>query len=191
MISINVLVAVKVNVQYIKMYVCANCVFLLEPIKIIKHPKSQTVKEGSKVQLECKLEKKSQHFLYQWYRDDGSAVIGKSESVLVLDPVELKDFGSYHCRVSYEDSFGEGKVTKPAKLEVRPIPGRNGMSEYWQRVLGSSIKAIVCIAPTLQSSIKFRDFDKSLSNLAVLLILRRSSCPVVSMDFPQFPNIKS
>ena len=122
---------------------CANCVFLLEPIKIIKDPESQTVKEGSKVQLECKLEKKSQHFLYQWYRDDGSAVIGKSESVLVLDPVELKDFGSYHCRVSYEDSFGEGKVTKPAKLEVRPIPGRNGMSEYWQRVLGSSIKAIV------------------------------------------------
>ena len=117
--------------------------FFIEPIKIIRHPKSQTVKEGSKVQLECKLEKKSQHFLYQWYRDDGSAVIGKSESVLVLDEVELKDFGSYHCRVSYEDSFGEGEVSKPAKLEVKPIPGRNGKSEYWQRALGSSIKAIV------------------------------------------------
>ena len=142
MISINVLVAVKVNVHYLKMYVCTNCVFLLEPIKTIKHPISQTVKEGSKVQLECKLEKKSHHFLYQWYRDDGSEVIGKSESVLVLDPVELKDFGSYQCRVSYEDSFGEVH-TKPAKLEVRPIPGRNGMSEYWQRMLGSSIKAIV------------------------------------------------
>ena len=142
MISINVFVAVKVNVQYIKMYVCANCVFLLEPIKIIKHPKSQTVEEGSKVQLKCKLEKQSQHFLYQWYRD-GSAVIGKSESVLVLDPVELKDFGSYRCRVSYKDFYGEVGVTKPAKLEVKPIPGRNGMSKYWQRVLCSSIKAIV------------------------------------------------
>ena len=136
-------VAVKVNIQYIKTYVCANCVFLLEPIKIIKHPKSQRVKEGSKVQLECKLEKKSQHFLYQWYRDDGSALIGKNESVLVLDSVELKDFGSYYCRVSYKDSFGEGENTKPAKLEVIPVPGRNGMSEYWQRMLGSSIKAIV------------------------------------------------
>ena len=67
---------------------------------------------------------------------------GKSESVLVLDPVELKDFGSYYCLVSYEDSSGEVD-TKPAKIEVRPIPGRNEMSEYWQRVLGSSIKAIV------------------------------------------------
>ena len=145
MISINVLVAVKVNVQYklLRCMFCANCVFFIEAIKIINHPKSQTVKEGSKVQLECKLEKKSQHFLYQWYRDDGSAVIGKSESVLVLDQVELKDFGSYHCRVSYEDSFGEGEVTNPAKLEVKPIPGRNGKSEYWQRALGSSIKAII------------------------------------------------
>ena len=123
-------VAVKVNIQYIKTYVCTNCVFLLGPIKIIKHPKSQTVKEGSRVQLKCELEKKSQHFLYQWYRDDGSALNGKSESVLVLDPVELKDFGSYHCRVSYEYSFGEPEDTKPAKLEVIPIPVRNGMSEY-------------------------------------------------------------
>ena len=103
--------------------------FLIEPIKIIKHPESKTVDEGSKVQMECKLEKKSQQFLYQWYRDDGSAVNGKTESVLVLDSVELKDFGSYYCRVSYEDSFGEVD-TKPAKLKVRPIPGRNGMSEY-------------------------------------------------------------
>ena len=109
----------------------AHMVFHLVPIKIAKHPKSQTVNEGSKVILEFKLEKKSQHFLYQWYRDDGSAVIGKNESVLVLNPVELKDFGSYHCRVSYKDSYGEGKDTRTANLEVRPTPGRNGMSKYW------------------------------------------------------------
>ena len=133
MISMNVFVAVKVNVQYIKMYVCANCVFL-EPIKIINHPKSQTVKEGSRVQLECKLEKQSQHFLYQWYRDDGSAMLEQNDTILVLNPVELKDFGSYLCRVSYEDSYGEYKESKPAKLDVNPTPGRNGMSEYRQSV---------------------------------------------------------
>ena len=125
------------------MNVCSYSVFHLVPIKIAKHPKSQKVDEGSKVILECKLEKNSQHFLYQWYRDDGSEVNGEDESVLVLNPVELKDFGSYHCRVSYIDPSGESKCTKPAKLEVRPIPGRNGMSEYWQSVLGPSIKAIV------------------------------------------------
>lgn len=113
---------------------CANCVFLLEPIKIIKHPKSQTVKEGSKVQLECKLEKKSQHFLYQWYRDDGSAMLGQNDTVLVLDPVELQHFGSYLCRVSFKDSFTEYKESNFAVLDVNPTPGRNGMSEYRQSV---------------------------------------------------------
>ena len=117
-----------------KMYVCANCVFPLEPIKIIKHPKSQRVKEGSKVQLECKVEKKSQHFLYQWYRDAGSAILGQNDTVLVLNPVKLQHFGSYFCRVSYKDSFWEYKVSKPAKLDVIPIPGRNGMGEYRQSV---------------------------------------------------------
>ena len=33
----------------------------------------------------------------------------------------------------------------------------------------------LCPAPTIQTSVKFRDFDRSLSNLAILLILRRSS----------------
>ena len=124
------------------MNVCSYGVFHLVPIKIAKHPKSQTVNEGSKVTLECKREKNSQRVLYRWYRDDGSEVNGTSEAVLVLNAVELKDFGSYHCQVSYIDSSGESKCTKPAKLEVRPVPGRNGMSEYWQSVLGSSIKAI-------------------------------------------------
>ena len=41
----------------------------------------------------------------------------------------------------------------------------------------------LCPAPTIQTSVKFRDFDKSLSNLEILLILRRSSSPVVSIDF--------
>lgn len=120
--------------------------FHLVPIKIAKHPKSQTVNEGSKVILEFKLEKKSQHFLYQWYRDDGSAVIGKNESVLVLNPVELKDFGSYHCRVSYKDSYGEGKDTRPANLEVRPTPGRDGKSKYWIECVRFFYKSPCCIA---------------------------------------------
>ena len=103
--------------------------FPIEPIKISKHPKSQTPKEGSKVELACKLEKKSKNFMYQWFKD-GVALIGKNESVLVLNPIQLQDFGCYMCLVSYKDSFGEAEKSKNAKLDVIHHPGYNGMSEY-------------------------------------------------------------
>ncbi|CAH3115421.1 unnamed protein product [Porites lobata] len=97
-----------------------------EPIKISKHPKSQTAKEGSKVELACKLEKKSKNFMYQWFKDD-VALIGQDKSVLDLNPVQLRDFGCYMCRVSYKDLFGEAEKSKPARLDVIPHPGLNGM----------------------------------------------------------------
>jgi len=90
-----------------------------EPIKIVKHPKSQTAKEGSKVELECKVEGNSTNLLYQWYKDD-CAVIGQNNANLVLEAVELKDFGRYTCRVSYRDSYGEGENSSPSILDVIP-----------------------------------------------------------------------
>ena len=106
--------------------------FSIEPIKISKHPKSQTPKEGSKVQLACKLEKKSKNFMYQWFKDD-VALIGQDKSVLELNPVQLLDFGCYMCRVSYKDLYGEAEKSKPARLDVIPHPGLHGMSEYRRR----------------------------------------------------------
>ena len=64
--------------------------------------------------------------MYQWYKD-GVAMDGKNETVLVLDPVELRDFGSYVCHVSFKDSYDEGEETNTAILDVIPKPGRHGM----------------------------------------------------------------
>ena len=101
----------------------------IEPIKIARHPKSQTPKEGSKVELACKLEKKSKNFMYQWFKDD-VALIGQDKSVLELNPVQLQDFGCYMCLVSYKDLYGEAKKSNTARLDVIHHPGLNGMSEY-------------------------------------------------------------
>jgi len=99
-----------------------------EPTKIVKHPKSQTAKEGTKVELKCKVEGKRANLLYQWFKDD-VAVIGQNCANLVLEAVELKDFGRYTCYVSYPDAFGEGEKSSPATLDVIP-QNLNGMSEY-------------------------------------------------------------
>ena len=64
--------------------------------------------------------------MYQWYKD-GVAMDGKNETVLVLDPVELRDFGSYVCHVSDNNSDDEGEDSNTARLDVIPQPGRNGM----------------------------------------------------------------
>lgn len=101
--------------------------FFPEPINITMHPKSQTEKEGARVEFKCKVDKKKENVIYQW-RKDGVAIPGKNESTLVLDVVELRDFGSYTCYVKYQDSFNEGKESICATLDVIP-QSRNGMSE--------------------------------------------------------------
>ena len=70
--------------------------------------------------------------MYQWFKDD-VALIGQDKSVLDLNPVQLRDFGCYMCRVSYKDFHGEAEKSKPARLDVIPHPGLNGMSEYRRR----------------------------------------------------------
>ena len=102
--------------------------FFPEPINITMHPKSQTEKEGARVEFKCKVDKKKENVIYQW-RKDGVAIPGKNDSTLVLDVVELRDFGSYTCYVKYQDSFNEGKESICATLDVIP-QSRNGMSEW-------------------------------------------------------------
>ena len=55
--------------------------------------------------------------------------------------------------------------------------GRWAVSEkriIYRRLYGGGVGGggSLCPAPTPKSSVKFRDFDKSLSNLAILLILK-------------------
>ena len=71
---------------------------------------------------------KSTKLLYQWFKD-GEAMLNQNQPSLVLDSVELRDFGHYMCRVSYQDLFGEGVESSSAKLDVTP-QCRNGKSEY-------------------------------------------------------------
>ena len=70
--------------------------------------------------------------MYQWFKDD-EALIGQEKSVLELNPVQLRDFGCYMCRVSYKDLYGEAEKSNTARLDVIHYPGLNGMSEYRRR----------------------------------------------------------
>ena len=70
--------------------------------------------------------------MYQWFKDD-VALIGQEKSVLELNPVQLRDFGCYMCRVSYKDLSGEAEKSNTARLDVIHYPGLNGMSEYRRR----------------------------------------------------------
>ena len=71
--------------------------------------------------------KKAGNLVYYWYKD-GVAELGKNDSTLVLDPVELRHFGYYHCFVKYQDSFNEGVTSHRATLDIIP-QSRKGMSE--------------------------------------------------------------
>ena len=103
-------------------------IFFAEPIKIDKHPESQTAKEGSKVTFECKGQEKSTMLLYQWFKD-GEILQNEKASILVLDSVQLPHFGYYMCTVSYQDSNGEGSKSNVAELDVTP-DSQSGRSEY-------------------------------------------------------------
>ena len=63
--------------------------------------------------------------IYQWFKD-GVALHGQNDSTLVLDNVDLRDFGLYMCYLNYEDSPEEGVESFWATLNVIP---QNGKSE--------------------------------------------------------------
>ena len=91
------------------------------------HPKSQTAKEGSRVEFKCEVNKKKDHLVYEGYKDD-VVVSGQNDSALVLDVVELRDFGCYACHVKYQNSFNVTAKSNCATLDVIP-QSRKGMSE--------------------------------------------------------------
>ncbi|CAH3166090.1 unnamed protein product, partial [Porites evermanni] len=93
-------------------------------IEITRHPKSQTAKEGSTVQFTCKVDKKKTNVIYQWYKD-GVELHGQNNSTLVLDNVNLRDFGLYMCYLYYDYLPEEGVESSCATLNVIPKNGKN------------------------------------------------------------------
>lgn len=77
------------------------------------------------MQFTCKVDKKRTNVIYQWFKD-GVVLHGQNDSTLVLDNVDLRDFGLYMCYLNYEDSPEEGVESVWATLNVIP---QNGKSE--------------------------------------------------------------
>ena len=91
---------------------------------IEEHPISQTHKEGSRVELNCKV-KHNKNVTFQWLLD-GTKIQGQVNSTLALDSVKLRDFGCYTCEVKTTNACPCRVESRPAVLEVTP---RDGMSE--------------------------------------------------------------
>lgn len=77
------------------------------------------------MQFTCKVDKERTNVIYQWFKD-GVVLHGQNDSTLVLDNVDLRDFGLYMCYLNYEDSPEEGVESVWATLNVIP---QNGKSE--------------------------------------------------------------
>lgn len=77
------------------------------------------------MQFTCKVDKKKTNVIYQWYKD-GVELHGQNNSTLVLDNVDLRDFGLYMCYLYYDYSPEEGVESSCATLNVIP---QNGKSE--------------------------------------------------------------
>ena len=95
-----------------------------EPLRIAEHPSKQEHKEGSRVEFKCKVHGKKK-VIYQWLKD-GTEIQGQNGSSLVLDPVKLRDFGCYACRVRGTGG-SDCMESSPATLDVTP---RDRTSKY-------------------------------------------------------------
>ena len=80
------------------------------------------------MEFTCEVNKnKDDNLVYQWHKN-GVAVSGRNDSTLVLNVVELRDFGCYACHVKCQDSFNVGVISNCATLNIIP-QSRKGMSE--------------------------------------------------------------
>ena len=95
-----------------------------EPIKIEVEPMHQRQKEGSRVEFKCNVQGNKKVF-YQWVKD-GTEMQGQNSSSLVLDCVEMRDFGCYACHVS--DPNADCIKSSAAVLDVAP---RDGMGQCY------------------------------------------------------------
>nr|XP_058968437.1 uncharacterized protein LOC131794885 [Pocillopora verrucosa] len=91
-------------------------------IKIEQQPKSQKQQEGSKVVFELKVQEQDR-YSYQWLKD-GAELEGKCDATLILDNVELREFGWYSCLVCSQENFGINCESSRAWLDV--VPSQNG-----------------------------------------------------------------
>lgn len=64
--------------------------------------------------------------MYQWLKDD-EALAGQNNDTLVLDCIQLYDFGYYTCLVSCQSSYGVSVKSSPAELDVIPVESRDGL----------------------------------------------------------------
>lgn len=84
-------------------------------LEIIQMPQSQAIQEGKKLVLSCRI-RGLPDVRYRWVKDDVE-IPGVNRSDLVLEPVEMQDFGRYFCRV-WDKS---GSVTSDtADIDVFP-----------------------------------------------------------------------
>ena len=58
-------------------------------------------------------------YSYQWLKD-GAELEGKCDATLILDNVELHEFGWYKCRVCSRENFGINCESSRAWLDVVP-----------------------------------------------------------------------
>lgn len=84
-------------------------------LEIIQMPRSQVIQEGKKLVLSCHTRGLSD-MRYRWVKDDVE-IPGANRPDLVLEPVQMHDFGMYFCRV-WDKS---GSVTSlAADIDVFP-----------------------------------------------------------------------
>ena len=85
-------------------------------------PRRQQQKEGSRVELKCKMSGETEAG-YQWFKDD-TKIQDQINPSLVLYPVKVEDFGKYKCEVKYDDGDSVRCVTSlPAELDIIPSDG--------------------------------------------------------------------
>ena len=93
-----------------------------EPIKIEVEPIHQTQKEGSRVEFKCNVHGNTKVYYYQWVKD-GTEMRGQNSSSLVLERVEMRDFGCYVCHVRVANPDADYIKSSAAVLDVAPRDG--------------------------------------------------------------------
>ena len=79
---------------------------------------------GSRVEFQCTV-RGCQHVFYRWFKD-GQELQGKDNSTLILDSLEVKDFGFYKCEVRSDKRYESNCVaSEVVELDVTPAEGKS------------------------------------------------------------------
>ncbi|KAL9971593.1 hypothetical protein ACROYT_G017773 [Oculina patagonica] len=106
-------------------------------IKIVQQPESQKQTEGLRVEFTCKcMVQENYEVGYQWFKD-GMELQGQNTCSLVLNSVEMRDFGCYRCQVTRVGDESQPVTSDPAFLEVDP---RGGMRRKYLREVDLNIR---------------------------------------------------